>query len=60
MAINWMDFRIVPDPQIPGKWAFETAGERVGGFATAKAARRAYEREKRQKNPLQPHGDQDV
>ena len=43
-------FRIEPDPQTPGRWRFIDLeiGQAVGGFRDAKAARRAYEREKKE------------
>lgn len=49
MAIEPMKFRIVPDPHAPGQWAFHDMerGQLVGGFITPKAARRAYDRERR-------------
>lgn len=49
MAIEADKFRIIPDPQVPGKWAFvdNERGQTVSGYASAKAARRGYEREKK-------------
>lgn len=42
-------FQIEPDLALPGRWQFvdHERGKTVGGFKTAKDARRAYEREKR-------------
>lgn len=47
MAIETPKFRIEPDPQRPGCWQFVDLrrGQIVPGFKTAKAARRAYDRE---------------
>lgn len=52
MAIEPTKFRIIPDPQTKGKWAFVDLerGQQVGGFSSAKTARRAYDRERRQTN----------
>ena len=46
MSIEPNLFRIKPDADMPGKWAFvdNRSGLTVGGFSTAKDARRAYER----------------
>lgn len=50
MAIEPTIFRIIPDPQTSGKWAFvdNVRGQQVGGFPTAKAARKAYNRERKE------------
>lgn len=49
MSIEVAQFRIISDPQDSRKWAYETllhdrSGKIVGGFRTAKDARRAFER----------------
>ncbi|MFG1270784.1 hypothetical protein V5F40_22800 [Xanthobacter sp. DSM 14520] len=52
MAYEREQFRIVPDARQPGRWAYEAtlpgrAAETVGGFASADAARKAFERQRR-------------
>jgi hypothetical protein len=43
MAIEENKFRIVKDPKTD-LWAYEAAGEKVGGFRTAQEARKACDR----------------
>ena len=54
MSIEAAQFRIIPDPQDRSKWAYENLlhdrlDKIVGGFRTAKDARRAFERTRKSK-----------
>jgi hypothetical protein len=53
MSIEVSQFRIIPDPKNPKLWAYEPLAhasrvEPVGGFRSAKEARRAFNRVKHQ------------
>jgi hypothetical protein len=62
MAIETSQFRIIPDPNDPEKWAYEPLAHHVrlplqGGFRSAAAARRAFEKVRRSSPPLTSEGE---